>query len=186
MSQFELKPLLSGDRGAWEAFVDRYAGLIYSAVRRTVGRAAESGATIDARDVGQDVFVKLVAKDFAALRRFNPAKSSLPTYLTVIAHNVAVDHLRRARSRPATVPLTDPAAQEAPAPTTPASASPKPVELPAGVLTPRQEVVLRLLLDEGMSVSEVAETLGVEAQTIRSTRHKAITRMRQYVGASKS
>ncbi len=180
MSQCELKPLLSGDRGAWEAFVNRYAGVIFSAVRRTVGRGGSVGPAADTRDVAQDVFVRLVARDFAALRRFDSARSSLSTFLTVIARNVAIDHLRRGRTRVATVPLSSAVEQEVPSRDAPVGTPSPRVELPAGVLSARQEVVLRMLLDEGMSVAEAADVLGIEAQTVRSTKHKAVSRLRQY------
>jgi len=40
--------------------------------------------------------------------------------------------------------------------------------------------VLRLLFDEEMSVSEAAAVLGVDAQTVRSTKHKAIRKLRDF------
>jgi RNA polymerase sigma-70 factor (ECF subfamily) len=41
-------------------------------------------------------------------------------------------------------------------------------------------MVLSLLYDRDMDPAEVAQHLGVDVQTIRSTHHKALTRLRQH------
>jgi len=57
----ELDALTRGDKGAWEAFVRRYAGLVAAAVR---GVARE---TAEIEDLAQEVFVRLCKDDFRLL-----------------------------------------------------------------------------------------------------------------------
>ncbi len=47
-------------------------------------------------------------------------------------------------------------------------------------LSPRQAVVLEMLYQRDMDVAEVAEVLAVEPQTVRSTHHKALVRLRAH------
>jgi RNA polymerase sigma-70 factor (ECF subfamily) len=165
---------LSGDKRAWDAFVDRFAPVIYAAVERTAGdRLPEPGAS-GAEDIVQNVFVRLLANDCRLLRAFDPARASLATYLTIIARSAALDHLRK--RRPETAPL------EGQEPAAPAAedAGPPAVEIPAGLLTERQRLVLHMLFDRQMSVEEVSRILGIDAQTVRSTRHKALARLREH------
>jgi DNA-directed RNA polymerase specialized sigma24 family protein len=98
------------------------------------------------------------------------------TWLTVVARSMALDHLRR---RLAEEPIEGHQHRlSAPAEPPPPGASTPPVH--EGLLTPRQKLVLHLLFDEEMSVSQVAEMLGVEEQTVRSTKHKAIEQLRKH------
>ena len=125
----------------------------------------------------QDVFLRLLRDDCRLLRSFDEARSSLPTWLTVVARSGALDSLRRRRLP--TVGLDDPPID----PPAPAEAVPdERPELPRDLLSSRQRLILHLLIDENMTVAQVAETLGIDAQTVRSTRHKAIQKLREHFG----
>jgi DNA-directed RNA polymerase specialized sigma subunit len=49
-----------------------------------------------------------------------------------------------------------------------------------GLLTERQTIILKYLYDEERDVSEVAQLLKIDAQTVRSTHHKALLRLRDH------
>ena len=160
---------LGGDQEAWGVFVDRYAPVIYAAV----GRVFKGRRGVPLEDVVQDVFVRLVRDDFRILRQFDPVRASLPTYLAIVAGSTARDQLRRKRL--VTQPLDghgEPAAD--------VREPVQPIELPAGLLSPRQQLVLSMLFDRQMSVEDVAQVLGVTHQTVRSSKHKAIQKLREY------
>jgi RNA polymerase sigma factor (sigma-70 family) len=169
---FDLGPCLAGDARAWQAFVVRFAPVILAAVNRGMaGRSAE-GVTVD--DVVQDVFVRLVQDDFRSLRAFDPTRAALTTWLTVIAFRLAIDACRRRR-----LPIQGIAEwRELPAPEAAVSARDAPA---LDILPPRQQLVLRLLFDRGLSVEEAAAVLAIEPQTVRSLKSKAINRLRQHL-----
>jgi RNA polymerase sigma factor (sigma-70 family) len=54
------------------------------------------------------------------------------------------------------------------------------------VLTARQELVLSLTFDREMEAAEIAKLLRISPQTVRSTRHKAIERLRRHFAAEDS
>jgi RNA polymerase sigma-70 factor (ECF subfamily) len=57
---------------------------------------------------------------------------------------------------------------------------PEKLRLPDGLLSPRQKLVLSMLYDRDMEVADVAATLGVDPQTVRSTHHKAMLKLRSH------
>jgi RNA polymerase sigma factor (sigma-70 family) len=166
----DLARLKSGTKGEWDRFVRRAGPVIYAAVLR---RLAPAGAASEAEDVAQDVFARLCRPD-RPLAGYDPERASLSTFLTVLATSAAIDHLRR--KRPAdpidSVPehrLSVPAAEPR-----------ERVKIPEGLLTARQTLVLTLLYDREMEVAEAASFLSVDPQTIRSTHHKALLRLRAH------
>ena len=164
----DLEALVQGDKAAWDVFVRRYTGLILSAVR---GVAREAG---EIEDLVQEVFVRLCKDGFRLLKTYDPSRAGLSTWLTIVARSTARDALRR--RHPMVTPLEAVpesllAVNDAP---------PEHVRLPDGLLSPRQKLVLTLLYDRDMEVAEVANTLGVDPQTVRSTHHKAMLKLRSH------
>ena len=58
--------------------------------------------------------------------------------------------------------------------------------VPMHVLTSRQQLVLKLLFEDERSVAEAASILGIGEQTIRSTKHKALERLRASLKAGET
>jgi RNA polymerase sigma factor (sigma-70 family) len=164
--------LLDGDPASWEDFIRRYGGLIVAAVR---GLAPSPG---EIEDLTQDVFVRLCKDDFRLLRSYDPARASLSTWLTIVARSTARDALRRKRAE--AVPIeTVPEGRLAVEPVEPAAR----LKLPEALLSPRQREILSMLYDREMEVAEIAHALGIDAQTVRSTHHKAMLKLRAYFKA---
>lgn len=167
----ELDRLLLGDAGAWGRFVTRFAPVIYAAIHRRLGPAGRAG---EAEDVAQDVFVRLCARDFRLLRTYEPARAKLSTWLTVIASSAVIDHLRRRKT--ATQPLDD-------LPEAVLAVQPEVHEhfnIPSGILSARQALVVELLYQRDLDPAEVGRILGIEPQSVRSLHHKALTRLRAH------
>jgi RNA polymerase sigma-70 factor (ECF subfamily) len=161
--------LLQGDRAAWEAFVQRYAGLVVAAVR---GIARE---TSDVEDLTQEVFLRLCKDDFRLLRSYDPARAGLTTWLTIVARSTARDAMRRRRGEQ--VPLDAvPEARLAVDPVEPV----RKLKLPDALLSPRQKEILQMLYDRDMEVAEVAAALKIDPQTVRSAHHKAMLKLRAH------
>ena len=167
----DLQALNGGDKAAWDAFVRRYAGLLVSAVRGV----AREGADIE--DLVQEVFVRLCKDGFRLLKTYDPSRAGLSTWLTIVARSTARDTLRR---RQLSVTPIDAVPEGLLAIE---SAPPERLRLPEGLLSPRQKLVLTMLYDRDMEVSDVAQTLGVDPQTVRSTHHKAMLKLRSHFAA---
>lgn len=167
-SGLDLGALIGGQKSAWDGFVRRYAGLILSAVRGV----ARDGT--DVEDLVQEVFARLCKDDFRLLKAYDPARAGITTWLTIVARSTARDAMRR--RHPSVTPLD----------TVPEALlgvedrHVEPLKLPDGLLSPRQKLVLSMIYDKDMDVSEIAATLGIDPQTVRSTHHKAMLKLRDY------
>jgi RNA polymerase sigma factor (sigma-70 family) len=166
----ELASLIAGEKGAWDGFVRRYAGLILSAVRALVREGTE------AEDLLQEVFVRLCKDDFRLLKTYDPARAGLSTWLTIVARSTARDAQRR--YRPPQSALDDVPERFLAV----VDAHSEPLKLPKDLLSPRQQLVLTMLYERDMDVAEVAKTLDVDPQTVRSTHHKAMLKLRAHFG----
>ena len=167
----DLQALSRGEKPAWDGFVRRYAGLVVAAVR---GVAHDSS---DVEDLVQEVFVRLCKDGFRLLKTYDPARAGLSTWLTIVARSTARDALRR---RQLSLTPIDAVPESALATD---STPPERVQLPEGLLSPRQKLVLNMLYDRDMDVAEVATALGVDPQTVRSTHHKAMLKLRSHFAA---
>ena len=168
----ELDALVRGEKGAWEAFVRRYAGLVAAAVR---GVAREPG---EIEDLAQEVFVRLCKDNFRLLRSYDPTRAGLSTWITIVARSTARDAMRR--HRPVLMPIDAvPEARLAVDPVEPVQK----LKLPEALLSPRQREILTMLYDREMEVAEIAQALGIDPQTVRSAHHKAMVKLRAHFKA---
>jgi len=172
LNQIDLRSLAAGHKRTWDTFVVAASPLINAVVRRSLNsfRLSED----DVLDAAQDVFVRLCANDFRLLKTYDPARAGLSTWLAVVARSAAVDFARRRRQ--ATSPIDD-------VPESALAVEDRHVEklkIPKGLLTERQTLILKFLYDEERDVAEVAEILKIDAQTVRSTHHKALLRLREH------
>ena len=177
--EIDLKSCLEGDLGAWDRFCNETAGVVMAAIRRTAGAQLNDPALPDAEDLLQSVYLRLVKNDFRLLASFDPAKASLVTWLTIVARSTTIDALRRRRAPVQSI--DDENASEPQAPPSPQTGFTEPLErvAPLHLLTDRQRLVIALLFQDQRSVPEAAAILGVGEQTIRSTKHKALERLRK-------
>lgn len=172
-----IRRLIAGDEDAWSEFVARFSPAIFGAVINTLRKAGFGGD--DGVDIAQDVYVRLCKNDFHLLRQFDSRRASLRTWLGVVASSTAIDHLRRNKRQ--SVPLESvPEEIYRVEPVTPEQ-----VKIPPGLLSERQALVLRLLYDRDMDAGEVAALLGIDSQTVRSTHHKALVKLRKYFTSDK-
>jgi len=176
--QMDIAGVLAGEKLAWDRFVEKFAGVLYGVALRTLRARVPSFSAEDAKDVMQDVFLRLIKDDFRLLRTYQPERASLSTWLTVVTRSAAIDWLRRPELQKDSVELED----------TLRAPEDNPfggrLELPRGLLSDRQATVLTLLFDQDMDVDEIARTLQVQAQTVRSLKHQALVRLRDHYGRS--
>jgi RNA polymerase sigma-70 factor (ECF subfamily) len=93
----------------------------------------------------------------------------------VIAHSASIDHLRRQKGVNQPIETVPEALLAVDPPKDPVQ-----INIPPDLLSPRQALVVEMLYQREMEVAEAAETLGVDPQTVRSTHHKALVKLRAH------
>lgn len=157
-----------GDDLAWEAFVRQFERRVYSIA------CGYADHTEEARDLAQDIFVRL----YQTRGRWVAAEVFVP-WLVRVARNVCLDQLRRKKARP---PAEDIQADEM-------------WDLASGEEGPEESLLSRRRRDlvwralrslgslsreviqlkdiQGLSLEEVAATLGVPVGTVKSRSNRA-------------
>ena len=165
---------------AWEDFVDRFMGLVVHVINHTAQCRSINLSAADREDLAAEVFLATVDNDMAVLRHFR-GKSSLATYLTVIARRVVVRKLVEGHS---SVPLGDMVARA------------ENEELDAeqrigdreevgrllGQLQGSEAAVVRMYHLEGKSYQEISRSTGMPENTVGPTLSRARAKLRQRAG----
>jgi RNA polymerase sigma-70 factor (ECF subfamily) len=164
---------LRGHEAAAREIVRRFERPVYNLVARMVRDAAT------AEDLAQDTFLKV----FRSLGTFDP-RLRLSSWILKIAHNTAIDHLRRARLQP--LPL-EPAGEEEksaadaiedlaavwPDRAVERSRLAEAVDRALDALRPEYRAALTLRYHEDLDYAEIAAILEVPLGTVKTFLHRA-------------
>jgi RNA polymerase sigma-70 factor (ECF subfamily) len=173
---------LAGKPGAWEDFVDRFMGLVVHVVNHTAQCRSLQLSTVDREDLIAEVFFTIVENDFAVLRHF-ARRSSLATYLTVIARRVVVRKL--ADNRSAAMPLSDMVAMTAAedAHEEQRISDQEEVNRLLGELHGSEATIVRMYHLEGKSYEEISLTVGMPENSVGPILSRARAKLRRRAGA---
>lgn len=169
---------------AWEDFVDRFMGLVVHVINHTAQCRSTNLSMSDREDLAAEVFLAIIDNDMAVLRHFR-GKSSLATYLTVIARRVVVRKLVEGKSA---IPLGDMVANAE-------SDEYNAVErisdhdevgrLLDG-LQGSEAAVVRMYHLEGKSYEEISQTVGMPENSVGPMLSRARAKLRRRAGADQA
>lgn len=161
-----------GDHEALSALYDRHSRILLSLIRRVVGKPEE------AEEILQDVF--LYAWNRAS--DYDPRRSSVATWLVVIARSRAIDRYRQARSFQKAL---DHVETESPSHAPPRAAASvldtqRRQRLRAAMndLPGEQRYVLEAAYFEGLTQAEIARNAGIPIGTVKTRTHLAMRKLR--------
>lgn len=129
----------------------------------------------DVDEVCQEVALKIIKNNY--ILKYSSKKSSLNTWLYIISRSVAVDYMRK-NSR-LSINIDD--LENIP------ELEKDKVEfnLPEGLLSKRQNEVVRMIFWEDLKAVEVAEKLEITSCTVRCIKHQAIQKLRRHFLAAR-
>ena len=159
-----------GDADQFEVLYQRYRRPLYGYLNRMLPGQA---ATVD------DLFQQTWLKAIDNLERYEDRQTFF-SWLARIAHNAAIDHLRREKQQP-DVPLDDvdvSEEKEVPWQSLSAAELGRAVEKAVAQLPPDQREVL-LLRQQGVPFKEIAALQGAPLNTVLGRMHYAVNRLRE-------
>lgn len=167
---------------SWNDFVDRYMGLVIHVVNHTAESRSIRLSPQDREDLAAEVFLAILANDFAVLKHFR-GQSSLATYLTVIGRRVVVRELLRRKSAARTggasdAEAIDNAPDQEPSPEQRLSDREQ-VERMLGELDETEADVMRLYHLEGKSYYEISMAIGMSENSVGPLLSRAKTKLRE-------
>lgn len=179
-----VRRLIAGDAFAWRTFVDQFHRLVTARIAATARELRVTLRPSDGEDLTADVFSQLLARDCASLRDFQ-GRSTLSTWLSVIARRIALRKLLGARREPANPLYAAPADRELAA---------QPLDDPLvhmirnenrrrldealAELSERQRELVRLHYLDGCSYREISQRLGMSINSIGPTLQRVQEKLR--------
>ena len=168
----------AGDARAFEELYERNRAGLWRFIRRLVRDPAATD------DVFQECWLRVIGN-----REHYRPTARFTTWLYRIAHNCCMDHWRKSGRRAARETLDDDAiaaAADAPATNPLAIAIAGEAHERLGIalegLPEEQRVAFLLYVEAGMSVAEIAEQTGVNAETAKSRLRYAAARLKEALG----
>jgi RNA polymerase sigma-70 factor (ECF subfamily) len=141
-----------------------------------------TGDAFLAEDLAQETFVKA----FRNLAAFD-SRRRLSSWLFRIAHNTAIDALRRSKPPTVAIDADDPSDEPA-APTTgdpvERRALGRALQAALAKLRPDQRTVVVLRYENGLSFEEIGQVLGIPEATARSHVHRARKELARFMTAA--
>jgi RNA polymerase sigma-70 factor (ECF subfamily) len=168
----------------WEDFVDRFMGLIVHVINHTAQCRSTNLSAADREDLAADVFLAIVDNDLAVLRHFR-GKSSLATYLTVVARRVVVRKLVEGRSA---TPLGEMVAHAEAEEYEPEQRiiDHEEVGRLLGQLQGSEAAVVRMYHLEGKTYQEISRTVGMPENSVGPMLSRARAKLRRRAGADQA
>jgi RNA polymerase sigma-70 factor (ECF subfamily) len=172
-----LQRCLNKEPGAWNDFVDRFLGMFYHVIHYTAHLRSVTLAPEDVEDIAADILTQIVANDYAVLKQFR-ARSSLATYLTVIARRVAGHELTRRKAAPDAQRQAAQAERELPPRPEAGLENLEEVQKLLRRLPTREREVVRLFYLEGRTYEEISSELHIPVNTIGPVLSRAKKKLR--------
>ena len=166
----------AGDEQAFERLLSRHLDRIHHYLRRLIGRPADSD------DLAQETFIKVWLK----ARSFRPGQVRVTTWLHRVAHNVAVDYLRRAGRAARTEAFEPPQEEAGPDALGEQAEVRQRLRDALDALPESQRSAILLRHQQGLSNPEVAAVLGVSVRAVESLLSRGRRRLRAVMDGSGS
>jgi RNA polymerase sigma-70 factor (ECF subfamily) len=171
-----LQRCLNGTSGGWEDFVNRFLGLVVHVVNDTASARSLRLPENVREDLVSDVFYALIRKEFAVLRRFR-GKSSLATYLTVVARRIVIREIirRKISSQPLPLDIVD----DSTLGDFVTSENREAIEAALAKLPAKEADAVRMFHFQGRSYREIGASLSLDPNSVGPYLSRARARMRE-------
>lgn len=169
-----MERIAGGDPRAYRELVERHLRGVHAFVYRILGNRAE------AEEVCQESFLRLWKQASTYVPRAKPS-----TWLYRIAHNLAIDQLRR-RRRDAIQDVDELSSPERPSLHLHEKQVAESVQRALDELPERQRAAISLVHYQGMSNLEAAEVLGVKLRALESLLARGRQQLRERLAAYQS
>ena len=186
-----LSKCLSGDRGAWETVVRRFSNLVYQTVRSTFISKQTPFSRQDIEDLHNTVFLELFEQGCAKLKLYQGRNGcTLASWIRIVTVRTILNHLRKKgvdgplwekKKTPVEGLSWLKGEDQGPLALMESAEQEKLVHEGIKSLAPRDRLFMKLHIDQGLPVEEVAEALQISVPNAYVVKHRAVERLRTYL-----
>jgi len=179
------------DREAWGTLVRRFSNLVYQTVRSTLLAKQTLFNRQDLEDLHNTVFLGLFEQGCAKLKLYQGRNGcSLASWIRIVTLRMVLSHLRK---KGIDAPLWEKkktpveglswlqAKDQGPLALMESAEQEKLVHEGMESLAPRDRLFMKLHIDQGLPVEEVAEALQISIQNAYVVKHRALERLKFYL-----
>tara|TARA_R110002073_G_scaffold336260_1_gene531357 strand:+ start:91019 stop:91597 length:579 start_codon:yes stop_codon:yes gene_type:complete len=173
-----LERIAQGDQDSMSLLIDRYAGLVWSLVRRKLANSVE------AEDLVQEIFAEI----WKSAHRFNPELGSEATFIAVITRRRVIDVIRKITRHEPTVPF-DGALEFSTVSDEPNIDTESEITSAIQVLqslNPQRRKVIELSIIRGLSHSQIAESTNMPLGSVKAHIRRGLEEVRKLLNQKKS
>jgi RNA polymerase sigma-70 factor (ECF subfamily) len=169
-----VRRVVERDGDALSELYDRFSGVLLALIRRVVGGAG------DAEEVLQEVFVQV----WRQADRYDPKRSSVSNWLSLISRSRSIDRLRKVRVKERTAQaasVEDPRRDTSPEGARNVLFKERRARIreALGELPKEQRRVIELTFFEGMTQSEISHSTGIPLGTVKTRTLLAMKKLRK-------
>ena len=182
-----LSKCLDEDREASEVFVRRFSGLVYHSVRQTLVAKGIPFSREDIEDLHNTIFLNLFENRGRKLSQYQGKNGcSLASWLRVVAVRTVLNRLRHkgfdgAMRLGKRIPFEDLSHKDredlGPLALMERAEQKRFIHEAIQFLAPRDRLFIQLFFEEGLSIEEVAGSLGISLQNAYTVKHRAVQRL---------
>jgi RNA polymerase sigma factor (sigma-70 family) len=182
---------ISGNRAAWETLVRRSSNLVYQTVRRTFLAKQAPFSRQDLEDLHNTVFLGLFEQGCAKLKLYQGRNGCTPaSWIRIVTVRTVLNHLRKKgvdgpfwekKKTPVEELSWLKGEDQGPLALMENAEQKKLVHEGMETLAPRDRLFMKLHIDQGLPVEEVAEALQISVQNAYVVKHRAVERLRTYL-----
>ena len=178
VSESTLQRIAAGDNAAVDEFVTRYGGVVWALARRACPNRA------DAEDAVQEIFLQV----WRSAGQYDPAVASEQTFIAMLARRKLIDRFRRGKNKPPAQSLESESIAQSGPESDPLEVSEDVARAREGLeqLRPEEKQILKLSIEQGLTHSQIAETLQMALGTVKSHARRGLTRLRDHLGVPQS
>ena len=182
---------ISGNRAAWETVVRRFSNLVYQSVQSTFLAKQAPFSRQDLEDLHNTVFLGLFEQGCAKLKLYQGRNGCTPaSWIRIVTVRTVLNHLRKKgvagpfwekKKTPIEELSWLKGEDQGPLALMENAEQKKLVHEGMKSLAPRDRLFMKLHIDQGLPVEEVAEALQISVQNAYVVKHRAVERLRTYL-----
>ena len=182
---------LSGDRGAWEILVRRFSNLVYQTVRSTFLIKQIPFNKQDLEDLHNTVFLRFFEQGCAKLKLYQGRNGcTLASWIRIVTVRIVLNHLRKKgvdgplwekKKTPVEELSWLRGEDQGPLARMESAEQEKLVHEGMESLAPRDRLFMKLHVDQGLPVEEVADALQISVQNAYVVKHRAVESLKSYL-----
>ena len=189
--QHLISKCISGNRGAWGTLVRRFSNLVYQTVRTTLLAKQAPFRRQDLEDLHNTVFLGLFEQACLRLKQYEGRNGCTPaSWIRIVTVRTVLNHLRKKGVdgpywEKRRIPVEElswlKGEDQGPLALMESAEQEKLVHEGMESLTPRDRLFMKLHIDQGLPVEEVAEALRISVQNAHVVKHRAVEKLKSFL-----